>query len=356
MKVALAQINTTIGDFAGNAEKILTAYRRGQSLGLDLVVCPELAIPGYPPRDLLLKPGFVEGNLRGLETIAAATGQTGLLVGFAGRNDRLPGRETTNSVALLHQGRIIDVRHKTLLPTYDVFDEDRYFEPAESNSPVDFQGIRLGLTICEDVWNDEDFWRERRYRPNPAAELIRAGAQFLINVSASPWHLGKNRTRLAMLASLARKSRCPLAYCNLVGGNDELVFDGESLAFNADGQLLAQGHKFAEDFCVLDLKSSSVIEARSSSDEERLYEALVLGLKDYLWKGGFRKAIIGLSGGIDSALVACLAAAALGPENVHGISLPSQFSSQGSLDDARQLAVNLGIRYDVIPIQEAFVT
>ena len=159
-----------------------------------------------------------------------------------------------------------------------------------------------------------------------------------------------------MLASLARKSRCPLAYCNLVGGNDELVFDGESLAFNADGQLLAQGHKFAEDFCVLDLKSSSVIEARSSSDEERLYEALVLGLKDYLWKCGFRKAIIGLSGGIDSALVACLAAAALGPENVHGISLPSQFSSQGSLDDARQLAVNLGIRYDVIPIQEAFVT
>jgi NAD+ synthetase len=356
MRIALAQINTTVGDFAGNTEKILGAYRHGQSLGLDLVVCPELAIPGYPPRDLLLKAGFVEGNLRFLETIAAATGETGLLVGYASRNDRLPGREAANSVALLHQGRVIAVRHKTLLPTYDVFDEDRYFEPAGSNLPVEFKGTRLGLTICEDVWNDEDFWRERRYRPNPTAELVRAGAQVLINISASPWHLGKSRTRLAMLGSLAHKDRCSLAYCNLVGGNDELIFDGESLAFNASGKLLAQGRKFTEDFCVVELQSNAPIEPRTSSDEERLYDALVLGLRDYLFKCGFQKAIIGLSGGIDSALVACLASAALGPENVTGISLPSQFSSQGSLDDARQLATNLGLDYKIIPIQESFVT
>jgi len=212
----------------------------------------------------------------------------------------------------------------------------------------------IGITICEDVWNDEDFWRDRRYRANPAIELVEQGARTLFNLSASPWHLGKNKTRADMLSSLVAKARCPLVYCNLVGGNDELIFDGASMAFNAAGQLIAHAELFQEDWLEVDTDRLGAILPGTSSDEEKLYRALVLGLRDYLHKCGFKKALLGLSGGIDSALVACLAAAALGPENVHGISLPSQFSSQGSLDDARDLAKNLGIRYDVIPIQPPF--
>lgn len=356
MKVALAQINTTVGDLAGNRARILAAYRRGVQAGVDVVVLPEMAIPGYPPRDLLLRRAFVEGNLGVLRELAAAVGETGLLVGFVGPNDRRPGREWTNAAALLHRGQIVAVRAKTLLPTYDVFDEDRYFEPAENNLPIEFKGRKIGVTICEDVWNDEDFWRDRRYRRNPAVELVHAGAEVLFNLSASPWHLGKNRTRHAMLASLAAKTGVPLAYCNLVGGNDELVFDGGSLAFDRQGALVARGAAFAEDFVVVDLASAQPTARENLPDEEKLYRALVLGVRDYLTKCGFKAALLGLSGGIDSALVACLAAEALGPANVYGVSLPSQFSSQGSLDDARQLASNLGIRYDVVPIQAAFQT
>jgi NAD+ synthase/NAD+ synthase (glutamine-hydrolysing) len=356
MKIALAQINTTIGDFPGNTAKIIQVYQRGEDEGVDLVICPELAISGYPPRDLLLKPEFIRENLRALDTLAAATRKTGLIVGFVSPNSIRPGREASNSVALLEQGRTAAVRHKTLLPTYDVFDEDRYFEPATDNLPVVFRGTKLGLTICEDVWNDEDFWRDRRYRPNPASALVQSGAQVLINISASPWHLGKNRTRFAMLSSLAKKSSCPLVYCNLVGGNDELIFDGDSLVFDAQGQLICQGRKFDEDFSVVDFQTAAPILPRASANEEKLYQALVLGLRDYLHKCGFQSAIVGLSGGIDSALVACLAAAALGPSNVLGISMPSEFSSPGSLDDARMLAQKLGIRYKVVPIQPSFVT
>ena len=356
MKIALAQINTTVGDIEGNEARILTAYRRGQQMGVDLVVFPELAIAGYPPRDLLLKNAFIPRNLAALHRLAAATDKTGLLVGYVGQNAKRPGREAFNSVALLQEGRLLASRTKTLLPTYDVFDEDRYFEPGVENKPIEFNGVKIGLTICEDIWNDEDFWPERRYRRNPAIDLIEAGAQILFNVSASPWHLGKNKTRFDMLSSLATKFGKPVIYCNLVGGNDELIFDGGSLAFNSQGQLVAQGRLFEEDFVVLDLDAETApIEPEQSADEEKLYHALVLGVRDYLHKCGFKSAVLGLSGGIDSALVACLAAEALGPENVHGISLPSQFSSQGSLDDARELAKNLGIRYDVIPIQPGFL-
>jgi len=354
MKIALAQINTTVGDFAGNAAKILEAHRCGLDAGVELVVCPELATTGYPPRDLLLKIGFVKRNLALLEQIAGATGKTGLLVGYVGENAKRPGREATNSVALLQNGRILAARVKTLLPTYDVFDEDRYFEPAAENPPVEFNGQKIGLTICEDAWNDDDFWRDRRYRRNPPVDLVEGGAQIIFNVSASPWHLGKNRTRFAMLRSLAGKARVPVAYCNLVGGNDELIFDGGSLVFDAAGDLIARGELFAEDFVVVDTGAAKAVSPDASGDEEKLFKALVLGLRDYLHKCGFKSVVLGLSGGIDSALTACLAVAALGAENVRGVSLPSRFSSQGSLDDARAVAERLGIRCDVIPIQPPF--
>jgi NAD+ synthetase len=354
MKIALAQINTTVGDLAGNEARILAAYRRGVATGAELVVLPELAIPGYPPRDLLLRAGFVQGNLACLDRLAAATGPAGLLVGYVDRNPQRPGREVTNAVALLQNGHRVAVRTKTLLPTYDVFDEDRYFEPAGDNAPVEFNGRTLGLTICEDVWNDEDFWEERRYRPNPAVGLVEAGAEIIFNVSASPWHLGKDGTRHAMLRSLAQKTGTPFVYCNLVGGNDELIFDGGSVVFDGAGELLAQGRSFAEDFISLDLPGAAPVRREPSLEEDALFHALVLGLRDYLGKCGFRSAVLGLSGGIDSAVTACLAAAALGAENVQGVSLPSQFSSPGSLEDAELLARNLGIRYDVIPIQAPF--
>jgi NAD+ synthetase len=354
MRIALAQINTTVGDFAGNEARILEAYARGAAAGADLVLCPELALSGYPPRDLVLRPEFLRRNRESLDRLAAATGKTGLLVGFVRTNETRPGREAANAAALARNGSIVAVRDKTLLPTYDVFDEDRYFEPAKQNQPVAFEDRKLGVTICEDVWNDEDFWLERRYRPNPAMSLAAGGAEVIFNLSASPWHLAKERTRHAMLASLAQKAGRPVAYCNLVGGNDELVFDGQSVVFNAGGQLLAVGHAFREDFLVVDLATATPIGMPSAVEEEMLHRALVLGTRDYLGKCGFRAAVLGLSGGIDSAVVACLAVAALGAENVRGLSLPSEFSSQGSLDDARELARNLGIRHDVVPIQTAF--
>ena len=355
MKIALAQINTTVGDLAGNEAKILAAYQRGAEAGAELVLVPELAVCGYPPRDLLYKSRFIERCLEVVERLAKATGETGLLVGYPGRSEKRPGREFTNACALLQRGRVVATRTKTLLPTYDVFDEDRYFEPATENTPVEFNGRKLGLTICEDVWNDEDFWRERRYERNPATELVHHGAEFLLNISASPWHLGKNRTRREMLASLAAKSRVPVVYCNSVGGNDELVFDGTSLVFNAAGKLIAEGAMFAEDFLAVNPWKAQPVEPRSLPDEEKIYKALVLGLRDYLHKCGFKSAVLGLSGGIDSALTAVIAAEALGKENVRGVLLPSQFSSQGSIEDARKLAANLGIQHDVIPIQPPFV-
>src|ERR1700722_5117147 len=353
MKVALAQINTTVGDLAGNEAKILAAYQRGVEAGVELVMFPELTIAGYPPRDLLLKKSFIAGNFAVLERLAAATGKTAMLVGFVGENKTRPGREVNNSVALLQNGKIAAIRTKTLLPTYDVFDEDRYFEPATENTPVELNGGKAGLTICEDIWNDGDFWPERRYKPNPPVELATAGAEIIFNVSASPWSVGKDETRYEMLRSMALKTKQPVLFCNLVGGDDELVFDGGSLAFNGAGELLACGQMFAEDFLIVDTVTKKTVTRPKPPVEENVYQALVLGLRDYLHKCGFKSAVLGLSGGIDSALVAALAVAALGKENVRGVSLPSQFSSQGSLDDARVLAENLGIHYETIPIQAA---
>lgn len=355
MKIALAQLNTTVGDLAGNEQKIFEAYQRAVAAGVELVVFPELATTGYPPRDLLLRPRFVSENLAILDRLAATAGVAGMMVGYVGRNEKRPGREVTNSVALLHQGRIVTTRTKMLLPTYDVFDEDRYFEPAMENAPVAFKNTKVGLTVCEDVWNDEDFWDDRRYRRNPAAELAWAGAKVLFNSSASPWHLGKNRARRSMLSQLAAKTNCPVVYCNLVGGNDELIFDGGSMVFDRQGRLVAEAKRFEEDLLVLDLDTAGPINPPEPPDEEQIFRALTLGLRDYAEKCGFKSVVLGLSGGIDSAVTARIAVAALGKEQVHGISLPSQFSSQGSLDDARILAENLGIRYNVIPIQPAFL-
>ena len=356
MKVALAQINTTIGDFAGNEAKIHAAYRRGVEAGVQVVVCPELTITGYPPRDLLLRRRFVAQNLEVLNRLAAATGDAGLMVGYVGENSARPGRDVANCVALLQNGKIVTTRTKTLLPTYDVFDEDRYFQPGTGNTPADFRGKKLGLTICEDIWNDEDFWPERRYQSNPPVELAEAGASVLFNISASPWHIGKNQTRFEMLRGIAIKTGRPVVFCNQVGGNDELLFDGGSLVFNSAGALIAQGKLFEEDFIVVETDATAPLSLNQYKDEELIYRGLVMGLRDYFYKCGFKRAVLGLSGGIDSAVTVCIAAAALGPENVRALSLPSQYSSQGSLDDARILAERLGIQYDIVPIKEAFET
>ena len=354
MRIALAQINTTVGDLAGNEAKIMEGARRAQAEKADVVLFPELTTTGYPPRDLLLKPDFIVKNLAVLHRLAAASAETALVVGFVGENRHRPGRDVTNAAALLHGGKIAATRVKTLLPTYDVFDEDRYFEPARENLPVTIGSSACGLTICEDIWNDENFWSQRRYPADPVANLVSAGVGCVLNISASPWHVGKEKLRYDMLASLAVKARRPVAFCNLVGGNDELLFDGGSMLFNANGQLIARAKSFAEDFVVADVETGQPAPRPDASDEENVHDALVLGLRDYFQKCGFKSAVLGLSGGIDSAVVACLAVAALGPEHVHGIALPSQFSSQGSLDDAQLLAKHLGIRHDVIPIQPPF--
>ena len=355
MKVGLAQINTTVGDFAGNVTRLREAYDEAAAAGAEIIVVPELAITGYPPRDLLLKNGFVEGNLAALDELAAHVGEAALVVGHVGQNEKQPGRAATNAVSLIQNGGIVATRTKSLLPTYDVFDEDRYFEPAAENAPVELNGRRLGLTICEDVWNDEDFWDDRRYRANPVESLVEQGAEILINISASPWSLGKNRMRREMLATTVAKVQRPLIYCNSVGGNDELIFDGGSFMLNAEGQITQQASFFSEAVLVGDLDGPAA-DVGSAEEIGMLHDALVLGVRDYLGKCGFMSAVIGLSGGIDSAVTAAIAVDALGAENVRGVSMPSQYSSQGSLDDSRTLAKSLGIQYDVVPIKAGFET
>ena len=356
IRVALAQINTTVGDLRGNGERILDFYRRAIQRGANLVLFPELSVPGYPPRDLLHKRRFIDDQLAALNRLASQIGDATAVVGFVDRNLSKPGKDFWNAAAVLRKGEIVARVHKSLVPNYDVFDEARYFAEAPSSVPLVFEGARVGMTICEDIWNDKDYWRERLYPRDPVSELVALGIDALFNISASPYHLGKERSRHDMLRTLAQKHRKPVFYCNLVGGNDELIFDGNSMAFDPRGQLIAQGKDFQEDLVVVDLDPTKLISPRFPSEEDSLHDALVLGLRDYCSKCGFRSAVLGLSGGIDSAVTVCLAVEALGKENVIGVSMPSQFSSKGSLDDARALANNLGIRYEVVPIQETFVT
>ena len=354
MKIAIAQINTTIGDFDGNADKIVDAWRRADEAGAALVVLPELALCGYPPRDLLAKPAFLRQNQEALESLTKRSGKAVAVVGYASANETDSGRPAQNSAAVLQDGQVAAVRHKTLLPNYDVFDEDRYFEPATGNTPVEILGTKVGITICEDIWNDEVFLHDRRYDRRPAEELAAGGAELLLNLSASPWSLGKEHSRHVLLSQLSVKCGCPVVYCNLVGGNDELVFDGGSQYYNGHGVLGANGAMFAEDLLLIDTETIEPKSSDTSDDNEKIYRALSLGVRDYLHKCGFASAVIGLSGGIDSAVTAAVAVDALGPENVRGVAMPSQYSSQGSLDDAEGLAKALGIRHDVVPIEPVF--
>jgi NAD+ synthetase len=361
LKIGLLQLNSTVGDFAANRQKLITGYEKARALGAEFVIAPELFLCGYPPRDLLLRADFVEANLAALAETAKGIGPVPLCVGCVGENSERPGRALRNSAAVLQNGKIVWRTHKSLLPTYDVFDEDRYFEPAKGITPFAFNGRKLGITICEDIWNDEDFWPERLYRRDPIKELIGQGAEIILNLAASPWHDGKERTRLAMLQRVARDERVPLAQVNLVGANDELIFDGHSVVLDARGEIAALGKGFAEEIFVADLEAevhSPQPTGPSHSNfpprEQQLFAALSLGIRDYVHKCGFKSVMVGLSGGIDSALVAVLAAEALGADKVLGVSMPARYSSAGSLSDAGALAKNLGIRHEVLPIEPAF--
>jgi NAD+ synthase (glutamine-hydrolysing) len=362
VKIALAQLNPTIGDFAANLRLIEEALSRAESAGAALLVTSELSVTGYPPRDLLERPAFIAEAQRALEQLAARARGTALVVGFPealAPGQSATGRRIANSAALLHQGRVMSVHRKSLLPTYDVFDEWRYFEPATDVAVVELAGRRLGISICEDIWNDADFWPQRLYREDPIEKLVARGAEILINISASPYTIEKRHLRPRMLATTARRWRRPLVFVNQVGGHDDLIFDGSSHVFDEAGQVVARGAEHAPDFLVVDLdrrqgQDGDVIRPFDDSDARSALAALVLGTRDYARRCGFTKAVLGVSGGIDSALVAAIAARALGPENVLGVAMPSRYSSEGSREDAAALAKNLGIPYQEIPIESVF--
>jgi NAD+ synthetase len=355
VKIALGQINPTIGDFEGNRRLVLAATAEAGKRAAELVVFPELALSGYPPKDLLERQGFLDAAASSLDALAAALANspTAVLIGFPERLRPVgSGRAVANAAALIEAGRVTHVTRKSLLPTYDVFDEWRYFEPAAAVEPAPFRGRRLGVSICEDIWNDADFWPHRLYRGDPIEALVGAGAEIIVNVSASPYTIEKRQLRPRMLAATARRWRRPLVFVNQVGGQDDLVFDGSSLALDAAGRVIARGAENATDlvFCDVDA-GTGTLAPFEDSDERSALAALELGTRDYARRCGFQQALLGLSGGIDSALVACVAARALGPRNVLGVGMPSRFSSPGSLTDAEALARNLGIDFTVIPIE-----
>jgi len=354
MKVALAQINTTVGDFSGNLQLILEYVRRAGKLGAQLVVFPELTLTGYPPKDLLDRPDFIASNLRALEDLRKKIHGTACIVGFVDRRKSGEGKPLANAAALIHEKKILGVEHKILLPTYDVFDEGRYFQPGDCSPVFTFSQTRVGISLCEDIWNDRSYWGSQPYELDPVSEQAKAGAELLINLSASPYSQGKENTRQQLLRRQVLKYRKPLIYVNLVGGNDDLVFDGASMVFDQEGRVLAQLKSFQEDLRVLDLSKAKPVPVKSQTSDSLVLEALILGLQDYMRKCGFKKVVLGISGGIDSALVAWIASAALGPKNVLGVSLPSPYSSPGSLKDAHKLAQALGIEYRVIPISDLY--
>jgi NAD+ synthase (glutamine-hydrolysing) len=352
MKIGFAQINPTVGDLRGNCDLIIRAYERLAGAGAELVLTPELAITGYPPQDLVFKSRFVPENLAVLEKLHARVGNPPLLVGFVDRNEGR-GKPFHNAAALLEQGKPIRKTYKSLLPTYDVFDEDRYFEPATDVGPFEVQGKKIGVTICEDIWTD-DYLPRPLYDVEPVRSLVEQGAEIILNLSASPFRLGAPACRLEMIAAQARTYRRPICYCNVVGGNDQLVFDGNSIAVSASGDLIAQLAAFREDKNVVDTDSTAAIKFHESKIPEELFAALSLGVRDYFRKCNFHSAVVGLSGGVDSAVTAVIAVDALGAENVTGVSMPSPYSSRGSIDDARTLARNLGTKFLEIPITDAF--
>jgi NAD+ synthase (glutamine-hydrolysing) len=355
VKIALAQINTTIGDFTGNAEKIVNFALRAKAAGAELAMFPELSICGYPPRDLVENPAFVAKNQQAAECIAERTRGIAVICGLVTPAHAETGKSVMNSAALLADGGIQLIQSKMLLPTYDVFDESRNFAPAQKQEMFAIGGKRIGLTVCEDAWNDKSFWNRRLYVVDPVEDLMRSGAEVLLNISASPFYLRKQELRRKMLAAIATKYKVPVVMVNQVGGNDSLVFDGSSMAITPDGQVKAQAKCFEEDLVIFDTDTLTgdlhVCEQGTDADA---YNALVLGTRDYVRKCGFQRAIVGLSGGIDSALTAAIATDALGPQNVIGVGMPGPYSSRGSIDDARALAANLGIRFELIRITDIF--
>lgn len=355
MRVALGQINPTIGDFAGNSAKIIEFAQRARSQAAGLILFPECSVCGYPPRDLVERASFVVHNREAAEHIAVETQGIAVICGLVTPAHAETGKSVMNSAALLMDGRIKFVQSKMLLPTYDVFDDTRNFAPARSQVLFPFCGKQMALTICEDAWNDKDFWPRRLYSVDPVEALIQAGGNFVLNISASPFWTGKRELRREMLATVARDHRVPVVFVNQIGGMDSLVFDGSSMVFDREGKVIAQGKSFVEDLIFFDSDSlTGEMHEQITGDEASIYAALVLGTRDYMHKCGFRKAIIGLSGGIDSALTACIAVDAAGAENVVGVGMPSPYSSEGSIFDARELASNLGIGFELLPIGEIF--
>jgi len=351
MKIGFAQINPTVGDIQANRDAILAAYQVLLEGGAEIVLTPELAITGYPPLDLLFESDFVPRNIAALESLAAATGPVPLIVGYA-EHHAGTGKPFRNAAAVLQHGKIVARVFKTLLPTYDVFDESRYFEPGESTEPVELIGHKIGITLCEDIWI-EDHLPRAYYRDSPVAELVSKGADSILNLSASPFTLGKPEQRLRMLATVAKTHGVAIAYCNCIGANDQLVFDGTSMLLGADGEPRLLLPSFNTSLLVGNTQANSIAPAFQERSES-LYWALVLGVRDYLSKCGFKSAVLGLSGGIDSAVTACIAAEALGPENILGVTMPTRYSSQGSVDDSRALANALGIQFLNIPIDPSF--
>jgi len=360
MKITIAQINPIIGDLAGNTQKIIEAANKAAIKKANLLLTPELSLCGYPPRDLLLKPDFLEAMAIALQQLARdLPPDLGVLVGTVEENSKAHitgGKPLYNSVALLHQGKVKQIFHKRLLPTYDVFDEHRYFEPGLQTNYFTFENIKIGVTICEDLWNDEDFFGKRSYSVNPIAELSKIDVNLIVNLSASPYTQGKQSFREEMLQHTAKRFHKPIIYVNQVGGNDDLIFDGRSFALNKNGEAICRACGFDTELLEVefneekqDLNKSSIAPNYESEDEE-IWQALVLGVRDYVQKCSFSKVVLGLSGGIDSSIVAAIATAALGKEKVLGVLMPSPYSSESSIKDADDLAKNLGIKTEKLPI------
>ena len=353
MKIGLAQINATVGDLQNNGERILDAYKRLQTDGADIVVFPELVITGYPPRDLLFKQRFVPDNLTTLEAIAEKTGDVPAVIGYVEPNPNESGRRFYNSVAICSDGQIQATGHKCLLPTYDVFDEDRYFEAATDPLVTEVAGQRVAVTICEDIWTLSEVSARPLYSHSPVDALESKSLDLHINLSASPWHIDKAQLRQTLISETSKRLSCPTVYINAVGGNDELIFDGRSMVSDAKGNIICGLSGFREELRIADLDMPQPLDPSfEQTDLQDIEDALVLGLRDYIYKCGFRKAIVGLSGGIDSAVTAALAVKALGKENVLGVGLPSAISSDHSKNDARDLAANLEIDFPMVPISD----
>lgn len=355
MKIAVCQINTIIGDLENNKQKIIDWYKKAEAENADLVIFPELCLVGYPPLDLVEKKEFRDAASKAAKEVASVTGSTGLIFGSICEGDNLAGTDIHNSAFLCYNGKIQFVQHKSLIPNYDVFDEMRYFDPSREVLVHEFKGEKLGISICEDIWNDEDYWYKRRYVNDPIQDLLKKGATLLVNISASPYAYGKREDRKEMLSVLTRKDKLPLVYVCCAGAQTDLIFDGASMCFDSKGNLVSLGKTFQEDYFIWDTAAQAKpITKVEGTFEEEVLKALIYGVREYSVKMNLPKVILGLSGGIDSALVAYIAVQALGKENVHVVMMPSKYSSAGSMDDSLNLIKNLDITYDEVPITPVF--